>query len=318
MKTILVTGGAGFTGSNFIKYFLRRNKNFLIINMDKLSHSANIDNMRDFEDSPRHQFIRGDICNQDFVSFVFKKYKPDYIVNFAAEPQAEKNSCGMISAGEANIMGTLSLLESARLVWQKNKFSGNKFIQVSTDEVYGSLSTRSDACFEDSPLNPETPFAASKAAADMLCQAYYKTYGMPVIIARSCNIYGPGQQEDRFIPYCIRNAIDDRPIVIKENCRSTDEWIYVTDNSIALIRTLFYGKLGEVYNIGTGEEVSNLDIAKKVFAALNKPANIVENDKSEELKRYAVNSYKLRNNLGWSHKMNLEDGLKETIRWYRE
>lgn len=318
MKTLLVTGGAGFIGSNFIKYFLRRNKNFLIINMDKLSHSTNIENMREFEDCPRHQFIRGDICNQDFVSFVFKKYKPDYIVNFAAESQAEKSSSGIISASEANIMGTLSLLENARTVWQKNKFSGNKFIQVSTDEVYGNLSSRSDAYFEDSPLNPETPFAASKAAADMLCQTYCKAYGMPVIITRSCNIYGPGQQADRFIPYCIKCALDDKPAALKENSMNTGEWIYVTDHSIALIRTLFYGSPGEVYNIGTGEEISNLDISKKVFAMLNKPINIVENDKKVELKRCAINSYKLRNNLGWSHKMTLDEGLKETIRWYRD
>jgi len=318
MKTLLITGGAGFIGSNFIKYFLRRNKNFLVINMDKLSYGSNIDYMREYENCPRHQFIRGDICNQDFVSFVFRKYKPDYIVNFAAESQVEKINNGILSAGEANILGTLSLLESARQIWQKNKFNGNKFIQISTNEVYGNLSSRGDAYFEDSPMNPEAPVTALKAAADMLCQSYYKTYGMPVIITRSCNIYGPGQQPDRFIPYCIRCAKDDKPVVLKENSRNTDEWLYVTDHSIAVIRALFYGKPGEVYNIGTGEEISNIELSKKVFAVLNKPLNIVENEKSEELKRYAVNSYKLRNNLGWSHKMNLDEGLKETVRWFIE
>lgn len=319
MKTILVTGGAGFIGSNFIKYFLRRNKNFLIINMDKLSHSANIENMREFEDSPRHQFIMGDICNQDFVSFIFKKYKPDYIINFAAESQGDKISNGILSAGESNILGTLSLLENARAIWQKNKFDGNKFIQISTDEVYGSLNNRNDTFFEDSPLNPSTPYSASKAAADMLCHSYYKTYGMPVIITRSCNNYGPGQQADKFIPYCIKNALDNKTVIIKESNRNTSEWIYVTDHAIALIRTLFYGKSGEIYNIGTGEEITSTELVKRVYTILNKTFYTEsEKENNEIFIRKAVNSYKLRNNLGWSHKMNLEEGLKETIRWYKE
>jgi len=317
MKTVLVTGGAGYVGSSFIKYFLRRNKNFLVINIDKLNDSSNIDNLKEMEDSPRHQFIKGDICNQDLTTFVFKKYKPDYIINFAAEDYTDRSISSNILTGESNILGTLTLLESARSIWYRNKYAGNKFIQISTDEVYGSLKNSNDLFFEDSPLNPMSPFSASKAAADMLCQSYNKTYGMPVIITRGCSTYGPGQPGEKFVPGCIKNALENKPIHLYGDVNRFNEWIYVTDYVISIIRTLFYGKPGEVYNIGTGEGISNIELARKILLLLNKPEDLIERPKAKQEQgisyRCALNSYKIRNNLGWSHKMALDEGLKETI-----
>jgi dTDP-D-glucose 4,6-dehydratase len=317
MKTVLVTGGAGFIGSNFIKYFLRRNKNFLVINIDKLNYSSNIDNLKELEESPRHQFIKGDICNQDLITFVFKKYKPDYIINFAAENHNDRSINNNILSGESNILGTLTLLDAARSIWYRNKYAGNKFIQISTDEVYGSLRNSNDSFFEDSPLNPPDPFSASKAAADMLCQSYYKAYGMPVIITRGCNTYGPGQYENAFIPGCIKSAAENKSIHIYGDPSRYNEWIYVTDYVIAVIRTLFYGKPGEIYNTGTDEGITNIELARKILFLLNKSEDLIEKPKPRQGTdvpyRCVLNSYKIRNNLGWSHKMSLDEGLKDII-----
>lgn len=317
MKTVLVTGGAGFIGSNFIKYFLRRNKNFLVINIDKLNYSSNIDSLKELEDSPRHQFIKGDICNQDLTTFVFKKYKPDYIINFAAENQSDRSISNNTLSGETNILGTLTLLDAARSIWYRNKYAGNKFIQISTDEVYGSLTNGNDLFFEDAPLNPSDPFSASKAAADILCQSYYKAYGMPVIIARGCNTYGPGLHENSFISGCIKNALENKPVHLTGDPERYSEWIYVTDYVISVIRTLFYGKPGEIYNIGTGEGISNIDLARKILLFMNKPEDLIDKSKTRQITynsyRCALNSYKIRNNLGWSNKMSLDEGLKDII-----
>lgn len=317
MKTILVAGGAGYIGSSFIKYFLRRNKNFLVINIDKLNFSSNIDNLKELEESPRHQFIKGDICNQDLIYFVLTKYRPDYIINFAAEHTADRSMGNNILSGESNILGTLTLLDTAKSIWYKNKYAGNKFIQISTDEVYGSLSNTNDLFFEDTPLNPLDPFSASKAAADILCQSYYKAYGMPVIIARGCNTYGPGAHDNGFVSLCIKNAMENKPIHLYGDPFRQSEWIYVTDHVISIIRTLFYGKPGEIYNIGTGEGISNIDLARKILFILNKPEDLIEKQKtkpvSETPYRCALNSYKIRNNLGWSHKMSLDEGLKDIV-----
>lgn len=317
MKTVLVTGGAGYIGSSFIKYFLRRNKNFLVINIDKLNHNSNIESLRELEDSPRHQFIKGDICNQDLTAFVFKKYKPDYIINFAAEDCGDRSINSNILSGESNILGTLTLLEAARSIWYRNKYAGNKFIQVSTDEVYGSLKNSNDLFFEDSPLDPPNPFTASKAAADMLCQSYNKAYGMPIIITRLTSTYGPGQPLDKFVPCCIKAAQENKPVHLPGDSVRFNEWIYVTDSVISLIRTLFYGKPGEIYNIGTGEGISNIDLARKILLLMNKPEDLLVKPKEKQgqdsIYRTALNSYKARNNLGWSHKMSLDEGIKETI-----
>lgn len=317
MKVILVAGGSGFIGSNFIKYFLRRNKAFIIVNIDKLTYGSNPESLNDLEDSPRYHFVKGDICNQELVNYIVKRYKPDFIINCAGETHENRSleHPGLFS--QTNIMGTLTLLEAARQVWSKKNFSGNRFIQMSTDQVYGE-NRSSDFYSEEASLAPTNPYAASKAAADMLVQSYWTSYSLPAITARCCSVYGPGQHKDKFIPACINSALQDKPIPLYRGGELTREWIHVLDLSVALIRTIFYGKSGEIYNIGSGEEATNLTVARKILKILGKPEEAISSQESSFRfdSRYGLNSYKVRNALSWSSKYSLDDGLKDTVRWY--
>ncbi len=320
MRVILVTGGAGFIGSTFIKYFLRRNKDFIIVNLDKLTYAASLENLRELENSPRHHFVKGDICNQDLVNYIMKRFRPDYVINFAAETNVDRSISNPAVFVQSNVMGTLTLLEAARYQWSKSDIHNNRFIQVSTDEVYGSLRNDEDFFMEESSLVPNSPYSASKAGADMLVRSFVKTHGMPAVITRSCNNYGPCQNSEKFIPKCIINALEDKPVPIYGDGMSKREWINVIDHCIGIIRVMFYGKPGEIYNIGSGEEVSNIDIAKRILNIMGKPENAIEkiDDRSGHDRRYALNSYKIRNNLSWSSKYSLDEGLKETGKWYKE
>lgn len=320
MQVLLVTGGAGFIGSNFIKYFIRRNKNFIVVNIDKLTYAGNINNLRELEDSPRYHFIKGDICNDELVNYVFRKYRPDFIVNFAAESHVDRSIHHPSIFVGSNIMGTLTLLEGAKHVWSKHKFRGNRFLQISTDEVYGSIDSGTDYSREEDVLLPNSPYSASKSGADMMVRAFHQTYGLPAIITRCCNNYGPFQNAEKFIPKCITNALRDEPLPVYGDGKNTREWIHVQDHSIAVIRALFYGTPGEIYNIGTGEEVSNVEMAGKILKNLNKSKDLIKyvDDRPGHDLRYALNSAKARKTLKWSPKYNLEEGLRETIRWYKE
>ncbi len=320
MKVLLITGGAGFIGSNFVKYFLKRNKNFIVVNLDKLTYAGNPDNLKELENSPRYHFIKGDICNSELVNYVLKKYKPDYIINFAAESHVDRSIGHPSVFLETNVMGTLTLLEGARYLWAKRNFSGNRFIQISTDEVYGSLENNRDYFSEESNILPNSPYSASKASADMMVRSYFQTYGMPVLITRCCNNYGPYQNTEKFIPKCISNALQDKPIPVYGDGSNVREWIHVLDHSIGIIRVLFYGKPGEIYNIGTGEEYSNMELVRKILKILDKPESLIRmvNDRPGHDRRYALNSYKIRNNLNWDSKYRFEDGLRETVKWYQD
>lgn len=317
MKVILMAGGAGFIGSNFIKYFLRRNKTYIIVNIDKLTYGANLESLREIEDSPRYHFVKGDICNQELVNYILKRYKPDYIINCAGESNSSRSLEHPGLFTQTNVMGTLTLLEGMRFAWNRKSNSSGRFIQVSTDEVYGE--NRDNTFFsEESPLVPGNPFAASKAAADMLVQCYNKSYGMPTMIARCCNAYGPYQHIENIVPGCIMSALNDKSISIPDS-RLSMEWMHVLDLSVALIRTMFYGKPGEIYNIGSGEEASHADLAHEVLRLMGKSEDMLKLPpaKADPVRRYALNSYKARSNLNWSSKYSLEEGLKDTIRWYK-
>ena len=318
MKIILVTGGAGFIGSNFVKYFLRRNKNFIIVNIDKLTYAGSMNNLKEIEDNPRHHFIKGDICNRDLVNYVLKRYRPDYIINFAAESHVDRSIENPLLFIETNVLGTMTLLEGARYIWNKRGNAGNRFIQISTDEVYGSIDNKSEFFYEESQLLPNSPYSASKASADLMVRSFSKTYDFPVMITRCCNNYGPNQNTEKFIPKCITNALNDKPIPIYGDGSNVREWIHVIDHNIAIIRVLFYGKPGEIYNIGTGNEFTNIEIAKRIIKHLGKSEELLTTvkDRLGHDMRYALNSYKIRNNLSWSNKYNFDEGLKETIRWY--
>lgn len=320
MKILLVTGGAGFIGSNFIRFFLKRNKDFIVVNLDKLTYAGNLDNLREIENSPRYHFVKGDICNFELIGYVMKRFKPDYIINFAAESHVDRSINQPSIFAQTNVTGTLTLLEMARNTWSNSNYRGNRFIQVSTDEVYGSLENDTDYFLEESNLAPNSPYSASKASADMMARAYHQTFGLPVIITRCCNNYGPYQHAEKFIPTCITHALQDKPIPIYGTGNNVREWIHVLDHDTALIRALFYGKPGEIYNVGSGEEVTNLEMAGKILKILGKPQDLIEmvNDRPGHDRRYALNSYKAKTHLNWNTRYPLDIGLKETVKWYRD
>lgn len=314
MKVILVTGGAGFIGSNFIKYFIRRNKDFLIINMDNLGPSSDLNNLKELERSPRYHFVNGSICNQELVNYVIKRHRPDVIINFAAETNVNKSLANPTVFTQTNTLGTLTLLESARYFWSKNNFKGKLFIQPSTYQVYGSTYNNDEFFTEDSNISPQNPYAASKAGADLIVKSFCDSYGFPAIIARSCQNYGPYQNIKEFVPSCILNISNNMEIPIHQDASVKKEWIYVLDNCVALIRIMFYGKAGEIYNIGSGYELSDNEMAQELLRLSGKP---YEKIKTESMRRCALNSYKLKNNLNWGIKYSLTDGLTDTIYWYK-
>lgn len=321
MKVLLVTGGSGFIGSNFINYFLRRNKSYVIVNYDTLAYSGNISNLREIEKSPRYHFVKGSICNQDLVNYVIKNHHPNYIVNFACETCSQKSIKNPAPFFETNVMGTLTLLESARYFWSRHNFEGNRFIQVSTDEVYGPNYVKDNYFTEDSPIMPTNPYSISKASSDLLIKSFAVNFNFPAVISRCCSNYGPYQNIDKVVPSFIKNIIQNKKICLNEESNIIRrEWIHVLDHCTALVRILFYGANGETYNIGSGIEVSEVELAKKILRILgNSEERIEQNDRIEKSElQHAVNSYKIRNNLNWGHKYNIDDGLLETVHWYTE
>ncbi|NJD02006.1 MAG: dTDP-glucose 4,6-dehydratase [Ruminiclostridium sp.] len=320
MRIILVTGGAGFIGSNFIRYFLTRNKNFILINMDKLTYAGNLKSLKEINDSPRHHFIHGDICNYELVNYVMRKYRPEIIINFAAESHVDRSISNPSIFAETNIMGTLTLLESAGRIWSKQGYKGCKFLQVSTDEVYGSIDNNTDYFFEDSCIQPNSPYSASKAGADLMVRAFSRSFGIPAVISRCCNNYGPYQNREKFIPKGITCALRNEPIPIYGDGKNIREWIHVLDHCSALTRLIFYGKPGEVYNIGTGDELDNIELAQRILTDLEKPQDLIRfvNDRPGHDLRYALSSRKIKNSLGWMPKISFEEGLHQTIKWYKD
>ncbi|MTK12412.1 MAG: dTDP-glucose 4,6-dehydratase [Clostridiaceae bacterium] len=318
MRVLLVTGGAGFIGSNFIRYFLETNKDFIVVNYDKLTYAGNLNNLKGVEKLPNYRFVKGDICDCIEVNRTLKEYDPDYIVNFAAESHVDRSISGPSVFGQTNFMGTLNLLQCAYEFWGSSCIK-KRFLQVSTDEVYGSIENDSDYFIEDSNLMPNSPYSASKAGSDMMVRAFSRTYGLPVIITRCCNNYGPYQYREKFIPTCIIKALNDEPIPIYGAGTNIREWIHVSDHCSAIIKALFYGTLGETYNIGSGEEISNVDMARIVLSNLGKPAEAIikVNDRLGHDRRYALDSSKIKKQLSWACSNKLEEGIKETIEWYK-
>lgn len=319
MKVMLVAGGAGFIGSHFTTYFLKRNKNYIIVNIDKLAYGGNLKNLKEIEDSPRHHFIKGDICNSELIDYVMRKYRPDFVVNFAGEASPERSVAHPTACIAANITGAQTLLEAARFIWSRQGMKGKRFIQVSTSDVYGNI-PKDDFMLEESPLSPVNPYSASKAAAEMLARAYWYTYSVPSIITRCCNCYGPGQNPDNFISSCIINTLNDKPVYIPGSGTREREWIYITDLCVAIIRAIFYGKPGETYNIGTGSPVTDLELAGKISLLLDRPQDRIHlcHDDPGLGTNCRLNVYKARCNLAWCSKYSLEDGLAETVRWFSE
>ena len=311
--TVLVTGGMGFIGSNFIRHLLTAHPAVRgVVNLDKLTYAGNPRNLADCTGNARHVFVRGDICDEKVVAEVLKAHGVETIVHFAAETHVDRSILEADDFVRTNVQGTRVLLDAAR------KAGSRRFLHVSTDEVYGSLG-QSGAFTEESPLLPNSPYAASKAGADTLARAYHRTYGLPVIITRTCNNYGPYQFPEKFIPLMIVNALRGDPLPIYGDGLYVREWLHVEDHCRALARILAAGEIGEVYNIGSGEERVNLDVARDILALTGQPESLLRHvkDRPGHDRRYALDAAKIRRQLAWAPAVPFRDGLGQTVEWYR-
>jgi len=321
---LLVTGGAGFIGSNFIKYMLKHH-DYRIVNLDLLTYAGNLENLEDIEGDARYKHIKGDICNRELVESIFRRFDIDMVVNFAAESHVDRSIEDPEVFLRTNIMGTQALLDIAKDFWKIDLFDkyckeykkGVKFVQVSTDEVYGSLG-ETGLFKETTCLNPNSPYSASKASADMIVRAYSETYGLPVNITRCSNNYGPYQFPEKLIPLMINNAINDKPLPVYGDGKQVRDWLYVEDHCSAIDSVLHKGKPGEVYNIGGNNEKQNLDIVKLILNELGKDEALITHvkDRLGHDRRYAIDNTKISTQLGWEPKYTFDEGIKLTIKWY--
>ncbi len=308
-KALLVTGGAGFIGSNFIRFILNNYPKCRIVNLDKLTYAGNLDNLKDLEGDPRYEFIHGDIRDREVVQQIYERVNG--VVHFAAETHVDRS---IMDAGEfvlTDVFGSFVLFEAMR------DANIEFFIHVSTDEVYGS---RDQGFFnEEDPLNPSSPYAASKAGADRLAFSYTVTYGLPIIIVRPSNNFGPYQYPEKFIPLFVTNALEDKTLPLYGKGTNVRDWLYVEDNCRAVDAVIRRGKLGEVYNIGANNEVKNIDIAHRILDLLGKPDSLIKfvSDRLGHDRRYALDCAKIHA-LGWQPESNFEEALAFTVRWYRE
>jgi dTDP-glucose 4,6-dehydratase len=315
---LFVTGGAGFIGSHFIRCVLAQRADWRVVNLDKLTYAGNLENLTDLESHPRYRFVQGDIADIALVKRLFRDESFDTIVNFAAESHVDRSILDAAPFVQTNIRGTQVLLEVAR------KFSLKRFIQISTDEVYGSIGV--GGFHEDSSLSPNSPYAASKAAADLLSLSYHRTYGLPVIVTRSSNNYGPHQFPEKLIPLMIRNAVQGQKLPVYGKGQNVRDWLYVEDNCKAIASVIDQGQVGSVYNIGAGEERPNLEVVELICELLairlNKPAGELKEliefvkDRPGHDFRYGLDSRRIRTELGWEPTVGLEEGLARTIDWY--
>lgn len=307
MKTILVTGGCGFIGSNFIRHFIHK-YDYNIVNLDKLTYCGNLENLEDIEDNPKYKFVRGDICDSGILNEVVGK--SDAIINFAAESHVDNSLHNPSEFLTTNILGTMNLLQVAR------RYKIKRFLQVSTDEVYGSIVE--GAADENAILNPSSPYSVSKAAADLLIKSYITTYSLPALITRSTNNYGPYQYPEKLIPKFITNLFIGEKVPLYGDGMNVRDWIYVQDNCEAIDFIFHNGEIGEIYNIGGNNQRTNLEITKLVLDLMGKDENYIKYvaDRPGHDRRYSVDSTKI-SELGWMPKFNFEEGMKTTVDWYK-
>ncbi|MEE9219750.1 MAG: dTDP-glucose 4,6-dehydratase [Acidobacteriota bacterium] len=308
MKRVLVTGGAGFIGSNFVRYALRAHDDWVITVVDLLTYAGNLENLRDLLSNPRLHFVKADIVDREKMGMLLGEGF-DYVFNFAAETHVDRSIHDPEAFIRTDVQGTFTLLEAAR------RHTVERFVQVSTDEVYGSLSEGS--AHENAPLMPTSPYAASKAGADRLAFSYFGTYGVPVVIIRPSNNFGPHQHPEKLIPLFITNALADQPLPLYGDGRNVRDWLYVGDHCEAIDLILTRGKLGEVYNIGAGSERTNLEVTEAILDHLGKPRSLIQHvrDRLGHDRRYSLDSSKLRQ-LGWTPRRKFQQALRETVDWY--
>ncbi|MEK7211338.1 MAG: dTDP-glucose 4,6-dehydratase [Patescibacteria group bacterium] len=307
---LFITGGAGFIGSNFIRYILANYPDYEIVNFDKLTYCGNLENLKDVENNPRHKFVRGDIVDRAAIDAAIAS--ADAVINFAAETHIDRSILEPEAFLKTNVFGVYNLLEAVRT------HNIGRMIQISTDEVYGHVEEgESD---EGAPYLPRSPYAASKAAADHLAHAYFVTYGTPVIITHSCNVYGPYQYPEKLIPLFATNLLEGKKIPVYGDGMQIREWIFTADICRALDAVLHRGQIGEVYNIGTGHRAPNIDITKKILTLLEKDefSIVYVKDRPGHDRRYALNHQKISRELGWEPQISFDDGLRETVFWYKK
>jgi dTDP-glucose 4,6-dehydratase len=327
MKTILVTGGAGFIGSNFVKLMLEKHLDYKIINVDALTYAGNLENLEGISNDSNYAFIRADIRNRQEIEEIFKTYNIMSVVNFAAESHVDRSIEEPEIFLTTNVIGTQVLLDVTKKYWKvnpKNKYCkeykpGVKFLQVSTDEVYGALG-ESGLFIETMPLMPNSPYSASKASADLIVRAYNETFGMPINITRCSNNYGPYQFPEKLIPLMINNCIKGKDLPVYGDGMQVRDWLHVSDHCSAIDTILHKGKDGEVYNIGGNNEKTNIEIVKLIIKTLGKPEDLIKyvKDRPGHDRRYAIDNTKITSQLGWKPAYTFEQGMKETIEWYLE
>jgi len=310
-ETVLVTGGAGFIGSNFIRLVLDERPRARIINLDCLSYAGNLENLADLQDHPRYAFVKADIADPEAVAGLFSKENVTAIVNFAAESHVDRSILSSADFIRTNIVGTHVLLEAAR------SHGVELFLQVSTDEVYGALGT-TGSFTEETPLAPNSPYSASKAAADLLVRAYYKTHSLPAVVTRSSNNYGPYQFPEKIIPLFIANALEDKPLPVYGDGLYVRDWIHVTDHCRALLAVLDDPRPGAVYNVGARTEVPNIQLTRMILEILDKPESLIRHveDRLAHDRRYAVDPARIETELGWKPLIPFDQGLRQTVQWY--
>ncbi|HLJ14402.1 MAG TPA: dTDP-glucose 4,6-dehydratase [Bryobacteraceae bacterium] len=309
---VLVTGAAGFIGSCFVRLLLAEQPSSEVLNFDKLTYAGNLENLSSISLDPRYRFVHGDICDGELVDRVFTEWKPDVVVHFAAESHVDRSIFSPLPVVETNVRGTFTLLEAARA----HRLS--RFLHVSTDEVYGSLDPPLEAD-EAFPLQPSSPYSASKAASDLLALSYVKTYRLPVIVTRASNNYGPYQFPEKLIPLMISNALEDVPLPVYGDGMQVRDWLFVEDHCRAILTLVEHGREGETYNIGGNRSLPNLEVVRKILEATGRPENLIRyvTDRPGHDRRYALSSEKLIRETGWQPLISFEDGLAQTVEWYR-
>ena len=325
MKNILVTGGAGFIGSNFIRYLLQIEANFQIVNLDALAYAGSLENLRDLPDPSRHIFVKGDICDSALVMKLLRQYEIDTVVHFAAESHVDRSILGPTPFVQTNLVGTFTLLEAVRQVWSETGgFSGKHFHHISTDEVFGSLSPDDSAFSETTPYDPRSPYSASKAGSDHLVRAYFHTYGLPVTLTNCSNNYGPFQFPEKLMPLMILNALQEKPLPIYGDGHQVRDWLYVEDHCDAIHLVLTKGRPGETYNVGGGNQPTNIAIVRLICDLLDemRPDGAPHErlithvpDRPGHDRRYAMDSSKIQSELGWAPRHDLTTGLRATVEW---
>ena len=324
--TILITGGAGFIGGNFVRRLLSHRPNVRVVNLDALTYAGSLNNLREVQDHPRHTFLHGDICDATLVRRIFAEHAIRTVVHFAAESHVDRSVTGPAAFIQTNVVGTFTLLEAARESWA-NRSEPCRFLHVSTDEVYGALGPDDPAFTESTPYAPNSPYSASKASSDHLVRAYGRTYGLPVLTTNCSNNYGPYQYPEKLIPLMILNALTGKPLPVYGDGRQVRDWLYVEDHCDAILTVLDRGRVGETYNIGGGNEQTNLEIVGRICDLLDRlqPKQAGGSyreqithvqDRPGHDRRYAIDAGKIRAELGWQPAHAFDDGLAQTVRWY--